>query len=343
MPPLEVAETFMTRLVSLLGSLMAVVVAAWAMQSLPAGRVSAQPGPKATRPAASAAAPAAVPASSAAARQQEADRLAEQALAAPGPAPEAPPAPRALPQINLWQLAQDGGPLMYPIYALSLVVVCFAIERWLGLRRRKLLPPQLVRELNELSVRTVGIDPRAAYRAAERFPSTASTVLKAVLLKIGRPHSELEQTLKEVNEREAARLYKNVRPMELAISVAPLLGLLGTVQGMIMAFFVTANADLHVNKAEQLAQGIYVALVTTFAGLVVAIPAAMLAHFFEGKIQNFFRDLDELILGLLPQWERYEGKVRVSSKTLTGEPEAAAPPAVEPPPIERKATPAGHI
>lgn len=275
----------------------------------------------------------------AAGRMQQADALANQALAAPGPAVEDPLPLRTKPEINLWQLAQDGGPLMYPIYAISVVVVCFAFERWFGLRRRKLLPPQLARELRELSERPSGVDPRAVYRACQRFPSTASVVLKAVLLKIGRPHSELEQTLKEVNEREAAKLYQNVRPMELAISVAPLLGLLGTVQGMIMAFFVTANADLHVNKAEQLAQGIYVALVTTFAGLVVAIPAAMLAHYFEGKIQSFFRDLDELVLQLIPGWERYEGKVRVSSKSLAAEVE---PPPVELPPGERQPAKAAH-
>ena len=150
-----------------------------------------------------------------------------------------------------------------------------------------------------------------------KYPSTASTVIRAVLLKIGRPHAELEQTLREVNEREAAKLYKNVRPIELQVSIAPLLGLLGTVQGMILAFFVTANADLHVNKAEQLAQGIYVALVTTFAGLCVAIPAAVLAHYFEGRIQTLFRDLDEFVLAMLPQWERFEGKLRVNRQQLS--------------------------
>lgn len=279
---------------------------------------------------------------------QQADALAAQALAAPATPADAapPPTPKAKPEISLWQLAQDGGPLMYPIYAMSILVVCFAFERALGLRDAKLLPPVLVHELGELSKRSGGVDPRAAYRICTRYPSTAATVLKSVLLKIGRPYAEMELTLKEANEREAARLYKNVRPIELAISVAPLLGLLGTVQGMIMAFFVTANAEVHGNKAELLAQGIYVALVTTFAGLCVAIPAAVLAHYFEGRIQNFFRELDEVVLSLLPQWERYEGKLRVNTKTLAGEtepaPNAPAAPPVEPPPIERHPAQAGH-
>ena len=69
--------------------------------------------------------------------------------------------------------------------------------------------------------------------------------------------------------------------------------------------------------------GIYVALVTTFAGLCVAIPGAMLAHYFEGRIQSLFREIDELLLGLLPQLERFEGKLRVTR----AETEASEPPA----------------
>lgn len=255
--------------------------------------------------------------------QAEADRRFAESMAAPTTAPaETPLPPKEEKKINLWQLAVDGGPLMIPIAGCSVLVVCFAFERLFGLRRRKLMPPGLVQELGDLSKRQGGVDPRAAYRACMKYPSTASTVIRAVLLKIGRPHSELEQTLQEVNEREAEKLYKNVRPIELQVSISPLLGLLGTVQGMILAFFVTANADLHANKAEKLAEGIYVALVTTFAGLCVAIPAAVLAHHFEGKIQSLFRDLDEFVLGMLPQWERFEGKLRVNRQTLAGESES---------------------
>lgn len=309
-----------------------IVASTWSIGST-AAQV-APPKPPATSPSGTATA------------MDQADALAAQALAAPAASAEVAPPPKPKAEISLWQLAQDGGPLMYPIYAMSIFVVCFAFERAFGLRDTKLLPPMLVHELGELAKRSGGVDPRAAYRVCTRHPSTAATVLKSVLLKIGRPYAEMELTLKEANEREAARLYKNVRPIELAISVAPLLGLLGTVQGMIMAFFVTANSELHGNKAEQLAQGIYVALVTTFAGLCVAIPAAVLAHYFEGRIQNFFRELDELVLSLLPQWERYEGKLRVNSKTLAGETDAApntpAAPPIEPPPIERHPAQAGH-
>ena len=90
------------------------------------------------------------------------------------------------------------------------------------------------------------------------------------------------------------------------------MGLIGTLQGMIIAFYQTAYLPDGANKAQALAGGVYIALVPTFAGLCVAIPAVCLSHLFEGKIQRLFHELDELVAELLPALERYEGKLRVS-------------------------------
>jgi biopolymer transport protein ExbB len=241
------------------------------------------------------------------------------------------PAPQDLAaKINLLALMLRGGWLMWPILAMSLLVVTFGVERFLGLRRRKVLPPDLVNDLGLLGSQKGGLDPRKAYRLCQRHPSTAASVIRAMLLKVGRPHTELEHAVAEANEREAARLYANVRWLSLAAGVAPLLGLLGTVWGMIQAFFATANLPVGANKAEYLAEGIYVALVTTFAGLAVAIPAAVLAHVFEGRIQTLFRELDETLLGLLPQLERFEGRLRVSREHFDG---AGISAADSPPPL----------
>jgi biopolymer transport protein ExbB len=205
---------------------------------------------------------------------------------------------------------------MYPITAMSFVVVVFSVERWLALRRGRVIPRGLVDGLGELAAAGAGFDPKKAYRLCQQYPSPASRVIREVLLKVGRPHSEVEHALEQASEREASRLYTNVRPIALAISITPLMGLLGTVQGMIMAFYVTANSPVGVNKAANLAGGIYVALVTTFGGLVVAIPASMLAYYFEGRIVRLFREIDALAQSLLPQLERYEGRLRVSREQL---------------------------
>lgn len=215
-------------------------------------------------------------------------------------------------RIRVLKLLFQGGPLMWPILGMSLLMVAFGIERFLGLRRRRVLPPELIAGLGRLARQKGGLDPRGAYRVCQRYPSAAANVIKAMLLKVGRPHTELEHAVSEANNREAARIYANVRWLNLTAGVAPLLGLLGTVMGMIQAFFATANLPTGANKAQTLAEGIYEALVTTAAGLCVAIPAFILAHLFEGRIQRLFRELDETLLGLMPQLERFEGRLRVS-------------------------------
>ena len=131
-----------------------------------------------------------------------------------------------------------------------------------------------------------------------------------MLLKVGRPHSEVEHTVAEASEREAERLYGLVRWLNLATGVTPMMGLLGTVWGMIERFHRTTLLAPGQNKAQELATGIYIALVTTYGGLMVAIPSSILAHFFEGRIQKLFHQIDEMLYSLLPQIERFEGRVR---------------------------------
>ncbi len=255
----------------------------------------------------------------------EAEKRAAEALAEP-PAPADNAAadaanlpPPAVNEVNLLQLFVAGGWLMAPIVVMSLIVAIFGIERILGLRRRKVMPFELVDSLGKASGTSEGLDPRKVYKICQQFPSTASNVIRAAMLKVGRPHAEVEHAVKEASEREADRLYANVRPLTLAAAVTPLLGLLGTVWGMIIAFSKTASGAVHANKAEELAGGIYTALVTTFAGLAVAIPAAVLAHWLEGRIQTLFREIDELLLNMLPQLERYEGKLRIQRRGGKGE------------------------
>jgi biopolymer transport protein ExbB len=219
---------------------------------------------------------------------------------------------------TLWQLFLQGGVLMWPIVAMSLVVVTFGIERAVALRRGRFLPPGLREGMSGLA--TGGFDPRKAYRMCREFPSAAADVLMAMLEKVGRPVPEIERAAEVAKDRAASRMYANIRPISLAVTVTPLLGLLGTVQGMIMAFYTTANLEAGANRAAELASGIYVALITTFAGLCVAIPAAVIAHALEGRILRGFRGVDDLVGQVLPQLERYENKGRVTAAQLAAQP-----------------------
>lgn len=234
--------------------------------------------------------------------------------------PPAGPGTRDGAEFNLLWLIFKGGPLMVPIGLLSLLVITLVIERGLSLREAKVLPQVLIQKLGLLTNQAQGFDPRLAYRCCMEHPSAASTVVRAMLLKVGRPLSEIERAVTEASEREAARQYANVRWLNLAAAVAPLLGLFGTVWGMIRAFFDTTQLQAGQNKADFLAQGIYVALVTTLGGLAVAIPAAVFSHYFEGRIQGLFYRIEELMFNLLPQIERFEGHIRVKRQSLNEDP-----------------------
>jgi biopolymer transport protein ExbD len=148
-----------------------------------------------------------------------------------------------------------------------------------------------------------------------------------MLLRAGRPLPEVESAVAQASQREADKLYANVRWLNLAASLATMLGLIGTIQGMIIAFHRLTIMDAAADRTTVLADGIYTALVTTFAGLAVAIPALLASHYFEGRILTFFRQIDELVFNLLPQLERYEGRVRFGRQAEPGEIAAGDEPA----------------
>ncbi|MDO4584501.1 MAG: MotA/TolQ/ExbB proton channel family protein [Planctomycetia bacterium] len=215
-------------------------------------------------------------------------------------------------KISLWELIQKGGILMYPIGFMSLLVVAVGLERWLALQTFWVVPDKLFRQLDAKIAQ--GADPRQLYLLCRQYPSSASNILQVLLWKAGRPMLEVQSALQTAKDDEAGRLFGKVRWLVLAASVTPLIGLLGTVIGMIQAFMETAamSGVAGVNRAEQLSQGIYTALVTTCAGLVVAIPAAILAHWYEGRILRLFMRLDRKLANFLSYLETREGKVHIS-------------------------------
>ncbi len=198
----------------------------------------------------------------------------------------------------------------YAIWLVSLVAVSYAVERFLGLRRSKILPADLAAGLRALASRKGELDLRHAQRLCKQYPSSAAVVVRAMLAKVGRPLPEIEQAMTEACEHEATRLYANVRMQTLAFNVAPMLGLAGTVHGIILCFYSTAHMQLGANKMDALATGIYAALICTLAGLVVAIPAGILAHYFESRILKWMQRVEDLARSLVPQLECFEGRPR---------------------------------
>ena len=213
-------------------------------------------------------------------------------------------------EMNFLQLLMDGGPLMIPLVLISVLVLTVSLERLINLRAGRVMPRRLKRGLIEAAEQRFPVEPQELYQLGLRFPSVASRVLENMLKKVGRPVSEMETAVQDSCQREADRLYGTVRWLTAAAAIAPLLGLLGTVWGMILAFFETTQPGLGMNKTQQLAQGISIAFVNTLGGLSIAIPAAGFSHFFEGRIIKLMNSVEEHVLALVPRLERFEGVTR---------------------------------
>ncbi len=250
--------------------------------------------------------------------QDDLRRLAAEAAAGPQ-AQSADPSSLEQGSINFLNLLIEGGPLMIPIGIMSLLVVAVALERFFALRIGQVFPKALRRELHQAIEDTSAASPQSLYEASENNPSAAARILQDVVQRVGRPTSEIEAAISDGTQREADFLYGNVRWLTLAAAVTPLIGLLGTVWGMIIAFYNTTQLGAGTNKAEFLAEGIYVALVTTLGGLAVAIPAAIFAHYFEGRITRMLASIESELRRLVPRFESLEGKARydISARGLT--------------------------
>ena len=189
-----------------------------------------------------------------------------------------------------------GGKLMWVILACSVVGFAFVIERVVNLRRSNVVnDTDFARIMESLESR----GPEAARARATERPSPMSRVLANVLSCAASPQSEMETMLEDAGARELWQLRRNAKPLGIISNITPLLGLLGTVLGIIKAFRDVATEEGAIGNPKLLAEGIYEALLTTAAGLTVAIPAFLFFHFFMGKADALVRDIEEKALVLI--------------------------------------------
>lgn len=198
----------------------------------------------------------------------------------------------AIPTRSLLQVLHDGGPLIIPIAVCSFILLMFVFERFISLRRGRVIPRPFVRRFLE-QIREGQLDQEEAIALCEKNDSPVAKVFAAGVRKWGRPSVEVEQAILDSGERVANTLRKYLRVLNGVSTVSPLLGLLGTVLGMIHAFNAIATADA-MGRPETLAGGISQALLTTAAGLSVAIPALIAFLYFSGRVDQLVMELDSL-------------------------------------------------
>ncbi len=203
---------------------------------------------------------------------------------------------------NIMDFVQKGGIMMIPIGLCSLIAVSVIIERLISLRRKSIIPPSFLPGLRKVMVDKPG-DTAAALGYCRQSTSAVATVLAAGIRKIDRRSAEaVEKSIEEAGERAVLKMRKYLRALAVIASVTPLMGLLGTIIGMIMAFQTVAMSGEALGKTEMLAGGIYQAMITTAAGLSVAIPVLICYHWISAKIDRLVADIDQLSVDFVDEF-----------------------------------------
>ncbi len=191
---------------------------------------------------------------------------------------------------SLLQMIVSGGPLMIPIGLCSVVSLAFMVERSIRLRDEQLGSRAFARAVVE-AYEAKG--PEEALRLCRREACSLARVLAAGLVRWADSTIEIEKAVEDAGAREVKRLSANLRPLVVIGMIAPLLGLLGTVWGMIQAFSTIAG-QAGLGKPELLATGISTALITTAAGLTVAIPTQAAYYWYKSRIDRFVRRAEDV-------------------------------------------------
>ncbi len=191
---------------------------------------------------------------------------------------------------SLFDLVIDAGPLAWPILIASVVMLLCSLDRFFALRRNKVVPKRFVHCILA-QVEEGAIDQADALELCDEDDSYMARVFDAGLRRWGRPTVEVEQAILDEGERTAASLRKNLRIISGVANICPLLGLLGTVWGMREAFDAIASASA-MGKPELLADGISQALLSTAAGLGIAIPAMVSYLHFVGRVDSLTAEID---------------------------------------------------
>ena len=193
---------------------------------------------------------------------------------------------------------QKGGPVMYPIILCSILAFAIAIERLYHLHRAKIDTKKFMDDIANTLSRNKIVE---AVELCEKTPGPIAHILKAGIMKHDRPRQEIKEAIEDAGLYEVPRLEKNVTVLATIAHIAPLLGLLGTVTGMVRCFQTIQEKSTSLNPVSpgDLAGGIWEALITTVAGLTVSIPALVAYNYFVNRVNGFILDMEKAATDLV--------------------------------------------
>jgi len=195
-------------------------------------------------------------------------------------------------RMSLWQVFLAGGPVMWPILLCSVFAMAIIIEKFWHLRKVKVDTDEFLSSIMEKMKRH---ETKEALQICDTTKSPISNILKAGILKYDRPRQQIIEAIEDASLYEIPRIEKNLTALATIAHVSPLLGLLGTVTGMVRCFQTIQAKATSFNPVSpgDLAGGIWEALLTTVAGLIVAIPTFVAYNYLVSRINHFILEMEK--------------------------------------------------
>ena len=206
------------------------------------------------------------------------------------PAPVAP----------VWEFLGNGGIFMIPLGLASIAGMMAILYKWLSLSRKRVIPNKLAHDVTQFHQRIVSDRVEPILAEFEKGESTLARLAAVVLRHRGKSRSEITQAVESAARVETVHLHAGIGVLDTVITIAPLLGLIGTTAGLITIFQGLGNDSDHL----AIARGIAEALATTVVGLAIAVPCVIAHGYFIRRIEIQTATLESLLAGLSSACEK---------------------------------------
>jgi biopolymer transport protein ExbB len=198
--------------------------------------------------------------------------------------------------LGILSFIEKGGFMMYPILFCSILVLGIGMERAYNLRRKNIIDADFLEKIRSYWNWN---DIQLGLQLCASHDTSLSRILKIGLLRFGGQLDEIERAIEGAGQHESSLLNSNLRTLGAIANLTPMMGLLGTVFGMIKAFNVISQSGT--GNPGLVASGISEALITTAAGMMVGIPALALYHYFRAKIDRYVFEMEEISFQLVEE------------------------------------------
>ncbi|MBM3255231.1 MAG: MotA/TolQ/ExbB proton channel family protein [Candidatus Omnitrophica bacterium] len=195
-------------------------------------------------------------------------------------------------KMGLWQVFLAGGPVMWPILLCSIFALAIILEKIWHMHKIRIDTQQFLSSILDKMKRH---EVKEAMQICDKTNSPVAHILKAGILKYDRPREQIKESIEDASLYEVPKLEKNLTALATIAHISPLLGLLGTVTGMVRCFqtIQMKTASLHPVSPGDLAGGIWEALLTTVAGLIVAIPTFVAYNYLVNQVNTFILEMEK--------------------------------------------------